>query len=1139
MPGSDPSRRFARVASLCLLIAGWGSLADSVRAAPQLANLPIRGLQIGASTLLTLEGADLLPNPRVLVGAAGLTQTVKEGATPNRVQIEVTLPASGTPGMYQLRVVNDAGISNSILIGVDNLVQMAFGNQIARLPAALSGNMQGSETLTTSFAGKKGQRVVVDIEARRLGPGLDPVIELYDPRRVQIAYAQGQARLEGDARLEAILPEDGNYTIELHDALYQAGNPSPFRLKVGDLHYADLVFPLGGQRGTRGTFELVGSALPPGWHVDVDLRQAAGDVPAPLPPLPGFTGPAARIRVGDFPEVLQAETPAGKLQEVIVPAAINGRISKPGQQDRYRLRVKPGMALRFDVLANRAGSPLDAVLTLQNEAGGELAQSDDRPDTVDPGLDYTVPEGVQILVAVVRDLEGHGGPDYIYRLSVLPAEHPDFRLQIFQDRQVLRRGGNAILRVHAERQGYSGPIALAIPGLPEGIVLTGNEIPAGASDALLTLAASAEARPAEALLRVVGQAKDPAAPSGRRLAMLAENSVTRSQPWLGSEWALAVRDAAPMTVAWDTTAPVLILGSSYAAAVQVHRAAGKAGAVRLTLVTSQVAPRTPDGKQDDINRTLRFDTVPLIAPSQSKGSGVIRVPGDLPVLPYDVAIQAELLTADGKQVLASAVTPSRRLQAGQPFALELAGTPAVQAKSGAGTTGKLKGKLVRAGGFNKPVTVSLSGLPAELPAPMIMVPPDKTEFELPVAFPFGSKLGPLANVRLVARSQVTPQTQVQSNEIAVAVQVVAGEPPPPPPPLFPVFEDDAGFLALLQEGDGKMDLETVDRYSGAAALAISGGQRFRSHIPGWNFKIAEKPKTGEFRYLRFAWKKRGGNNILIQLQANGNWGPARNTPGPTYRYEAGPADNALQVAALKLAPRLPEDWVVVTRDLYADFGPFTLTGIAFAPQNGEYGLFDHVYLARSLDDLKGCPLPVTPEPPRAIFEDEPQFVADLLEGAGTARLEMQDKYSGQSSVKVTPDQRFNERLFGDGIRIRQHPGPNEYRFLQFAWKKKGGQAICFQINHDGQWGPPDGSKAKFRYHAGPSPECYGASVLVDARLPGDWVVVTRDLYADFGEFNWTGLALSPVDGEYALFDHIYLGRTTRDFELVKPSAPKK
>jgi hypothetical protein len=308
-------------------------------------------------------------------------------------------------------------------------------------------------------------------------------------------------------------------------------------------------------------------------------------------------------------------------------------------------------------------------------------------------------------------------------------------------------------------------------------------------------------------------------------------------------------------------------------------------------------------------------------------------------------------------------------------------------------------------------------------------------------------------------------------------------------------------------------------------------------MPGWGFKITEKPGKGEFRYLRFAWKKRGGDNILLQLNSGGNWGPVRGQSGSSYRYEAGPGNNPFNGAAIKVNATLPDDWEVVTRDLYADFGSFSLTGIALTPGPGDYGLFDHIYLARSLEDFKGCPPPLPPQQPYRVFEDQAEFVANLLEGAGTATLEAADKYSGKSSIKVTPDQRFTERLPGLDIRIRQNPGPGEYRFLRFAWKKKGGQTICLQLNHDGVWGPTEGNMAKFRYHAGPGPECYGASLAVDNKIPADWVVVTRDLYADFGEFTWTGIALSPVDGEYALFDHIYLGRTTRDFELVKPKQP--
>jgi hypothetical protein len=45
----------------------------------------------------------------------------------------------------------------------------------------------------------------------------------------------------------------------------------------------------------------------------------------------------------------------------------------------------------------------------------------------------------------------------------------------------------------------------------------------------------------------------------------------------------------------------------------------------------------------------------------------------------------------------------------------------------------------------------------------------------------------------------------------------------------------------------------------------------------------------------------------------------------------------------------------------------------------------------------------------------------------------------------------------------------------------------------------------------------------------EFVVVTRDLFADFGEFTFSGIALSPLDGEFALFDHIYLSHSPGRF----------
>ncbi len=53
---------------------------------------------------------------------------------------------------------------------------------------------------------------------------------------------------------------------------------------------------------------------------------------------------------------------------------------------------------------------------------------------------------------------------------------------------------------------------------------------------------------------------------------------------------------------------------------------------------------------------------------------------------------------------------------------------------------------------------------------------------------------------------------------------------------------------------------------------------------------------------------------------------------------------------MQVAEEVPPDWVVVTRDLWRDFGSFTLTGIAPTAMGGE-ARFDRIELLRSLDGV--------------------------------------------------------------------------------------------------------------------------------------------------------------------------------------------
>jgi hypothetical protein len=158
-----------------------------------------------------------------------------------------------------------------------------------------------------------------------------------------------------------------------------------------------------------------------------------------------------------------------------------------------------------------------------------------------------------------------------------------------------------------------------------------------------------------------------------------------------------------------------------------------------------------------------------------------------------------------------------------------------------------------------------------------------------------------------------------------------------------------------------------------------------------------------------------------------------------------------------------------------------------------------------------------------IFDDEPEFVAALTSGDGKIEFVSDEAYSGQASVKVSPGQRFCEMLPGTNVKIRKKPAaPDEYRYLRFAWKKRGGGEIWLQLHYPSEW---------FRYHAGP--KAYGwPGVRVTEELPTEFVAVTRDLAADFGEFTLTGFALTANDGEWAWFDHIYLARTLQDFDRI-------
>src|SRR5260370_31087217 len=86
-------------------------------------------------------------------------------------------------------------------------------------------------------------------------------------------------------------PADGQYTVQLHDSVYQAGSPGHFRLKIGAWQYADVAFPPAVRRGSKETIEFASTNLPTGSKAEIAMPADGGDQPAPLPasiPSAGF-----------------------------------------------------------------------------------------------------------------------------------------------------------------------------------------------------------------------------------------------------------------------------------------------------------------------------------------------------------------------------------------------------------------------------------------------------------------------------------------------------------------------------------------------------------------------------------------------------------------------------------------------------------------------------------------------------------------------------------------------------------------------------------------------------------------------------------------------------------------------------------
>jgi len=155
------------------------------------------------------------------------------------------------------------------------------------------------------FQAHKGHELVIAAAARELIPYLadavpgwfQAVLTLYDADGNELAY-DDDYRFHPDPVIHFAVPKDGEYSIEIRDAIYRGREDFVYRIAIGELPFVTSAFPLGGRAGSKTTVHLTGWNLP----ANKMTMNAKGKAPGVYP----LVNPAV-FMVDTLPEAFEKE----------------------------------------------------------------------------------------------------------------------------------------------------------------------------------------------------------------------------------------------------------------------------------------------------------------------------------------------------------------------------------------------------------------------------------------------------------------------------------------------------------------------------------------------------------------------------------------------------------------------------------------------------------------------------------------------------------------------------------------------------------------------------------------------------------------------------------------------------------------
>jgi hypothetical protein len=507
----------------CLALA-----ATAPAAAPVLGNILPRGGQRGTDAVVVFSGGRLSDAKEIIAYSPGFQVTKLEVVNDAQVRATIKIAPDCRLGEHAFRVRTASGLSEMRTWWVGALPAMDekepnsdfAAPQKIPLNVTVHGVIENEDVDYFLVECKKGQRLTAEVEALRLasdGQLFDPYVAILDMKRFELAASDDAPLLGQDAVASLLVPADGTYVVQVRDSAY-GGNPSSrYRLHVGTFPRPLAVLPAGGKMGEEVEVRFLGDVagdftqkikLPTTFDptFSVFAQDANGISPSGIP-----------FRLSEYGNVLESANNGSHATATPVPqvpAALNGVISQPGEVDHYRFTAKKGQTFDVHCYARRLGSPLDSVMVISHLNGGGIIGNDDAvgPDSY---LRFTAPEDKEYVLTVQDHLK-KGGPTYFYRVEFTPVA-PLATLSIpkvaqySQERQAVTvpRGNRMATLVTVTRRDFGGEVVLGAAGLPQGVTMRAETMPAGLDTIPVVFEAAAEAPVAGGLADLTAAHVDP------------------------------------------------------------------------------------------------------------------------------------------------------------------------------------------------------------------------------------------------------------------------------------------------------------------------------------------------------------------------------------------------------------------------------------------------------------------------------------------------------------------------------------------------------------------------------------------------------------------------------------------------------